>query len=361
MNSLSCWPAVVEVPATMTAVVLDRHGPPDVLTVREVPTPRAGADEVVVRVGAVGIGRLLDLRARAGAHTFTTLRLPHVLGAEHAGTVVAAGSQVTSVDVGDRVAVFPVVSCGTCASCRRGRQDGCASLEVIGAHRPGAYAEYCVSPARNCRRVPADLGLGVAEAAAMALTGPVAMHQLLASGLRPGHWVFVQGASSGLGALTADLARHLGARVVVASRSPGKRAALAGTGAAAVVDPLADDVAERIRAVTGGQGVDLVVDNLGDPRIWDAGLAALAPFGTVVTSGAFLGGRVSLDLGALYLRNQRVLGVRTGTPASAERFWSEVGRGFRTAVDRSFPLSRARDAHAHLERDGGVGRVVLVT
>ncbi|MGW1786669.1 alcohol dehydrogenase catalytic domain-containing protein [Streptomyces sp. NPDC002143] len=147
-------PVPVPVPESMRAMVFRCFGPPDVLEEAVLDTPRPGPGEVLVQVAAVSIGRLLDLTARAGRHPYAQFRLPHVLGADHAGVIAAIGDGVGSVRVGDRVAAFPVVTCGACTKCVGGREEACTSLSLIGTHRPGAYAQYFVAPARNVHRVP---------------------------------------------------------------------------------------------------------------------------------------------------------------------------------------------------------------
>ncbi|GAA4789922.1 zinc-binding dehydrogenase [Actinomycetospora chlora] len=353
------WPTVPSaVPATMSAVVFDRFGPPDVLTVDTVPTPEPGPGDVLVRVAAVCVGRFLDVSLRAGRHPVKPA-LPHVLGVEHAGTVVAVGADVTGVEVGQHVAVWPVLGCGDCAACAEGDKEACPRLHIAGVHGRGAYAEYTAVPAAAVWAIPDDLD--PATAAGVALAGPVAMNQLRRAGLRSGDWVLVVGAASALGATTAELARHLGARVIGTSRAAWKRERLLGLGLEAALDPTSDSFVDDVRALTGGDGVAVAVDDLGEPEIFARVTDVLAPRGTVVSSGAFLGGTVPLNLARLYTLNQRVLGVRTGNDASARELWSEVGRGFRPVVDRAFPLAAAAEAHRFLEADDNMGRIVLIT
>jgi NADPH:quinone reductase-like Zn-dependent oxidoreductase len=342
----------------MRAVQFDRFGPPEVLYTARRPVPVPAADEVLVRVAAVGVGRFLDVQARAGRHPYPGFESPHVLGAEHAGVVVALGTDVTDVAIGARVAVFPAVVDRSCRACVLGRTEQCETLRVIGIHRQGADAEYVAVPAGNVRVVPA--GLDPAQAASVALCGAVAANQLRQAGLRTGDRVLVQGGASALGAITAALAKHLGAEVITASRSPAKRAALAGLGFVAL-DAAASDFVDQVRDRTDGRGADLVVDNLGIPEVWASTMASLALGGSVVCSGAFLGGPVSLNLAQLYSRSQRVIGVRTGSVASFDEVWREVERGFRPVLDRAFPASSAAEAHRYLDSDGNVGRVVLLT
>lgn len=352
------WPSVIEPGDEMSAVVFSEFGPPEVLHDAVVPAPTVAADEVLVQVAAVSVGRLLDLRARAGTHPYARFVLPHVLGAEHAGVVAAVGSAVDSVQIGTRVAVFPSVCCERCRFCLRGQQEACPSLQLIGTHRPGAYADYVAVPARNVHPVPE--GLSPVEASALALSGPVAQNQLTRAGFEPGMWVLVHGAASALGSTTAALAAHLGGRVIATSRSAAKRERLAATcGAEATLDATSPTFAADVRDLTGGQGVDLVVDDLGEPGIWATTVEVLAVGGAIVTSGAFLGGDVSINLLRLYSNCQRVIGVRTGNPASVRAAWAEVARGFRPVVDRSFPRGHAPDAHHHVESDTNVGRVTL--
>ncbi len=355
------WPDLVSAPPkTMRAVVFEEFGDPDVLQAADIPLPHFGADEIVVKVAAVSIGRLLDINARNGTLPFASFRFPHVLGAEHAGTVVAVGADVRSPQIGDHVAVFPVVTCGSCVECRDGHTEACPDLRIIGVHRPGAYAEYAVSPAVNAHVMPA--GIGPVDAAGLALAGPVAENQLMAASLRAGDWVLVQGGGSSLGSLTASLAVHHQARVIATSRSVAKRAKLLELGVEVALDPTAPEFSDTVLQLTGGRGVAVAIDDLGHPDIWAKTMNVLASRGTVVSSGAFLGkGGVHLDLMRLYLRSQRVVGVRTGNSASAELLWRQVANGFRPIIDRTFPAARAADAHRYMESDENMGRVVLTT
>ncbi|WP_240157437.1 alcohol dehydrogenase catalytic domain-containing protein [Pseudonocardia broussonetiae] len=357
------WPGVdpagITLPSRMRAVAFDAFGPPEVLTVREVDAPVLGPGEVAVRVAAVSVGRLLDVSARAGTHPYARIALPHVPGAEHAGTVAAVGAGVGSVRPGDHVAVFPLLGCGDCAACADGATEACPTARITGLHTRGAYAEYTVVPEANVTVVPP--GVGPAEAAALALSGAVAQNQFDAAGLRAGEWVLVLGASSALGSLTTALAVHRGARVIAASRSAAKRERLLALRPEAVVDPVEPGVADRIRELTGGAGVGLVVDDLGDPDLFHTAVDVLAIRGRLVTSGAFLGGKVELDLLTLYSRSQRLIGVRSGNPGSARKVWAAVAEGLRPVIDRTFPVARAAEAHRHLEDSANTGRVVLTT
>jgi NADPH:quinone reductase-like Zn-dependent oxidoreductase len=356
--STHAWQAARPVPDAMTAVTFREFGEPDVLLPEKVPTPEPGLGEVLVQVRAVSVGRLLDLVARSGRHPYAKFTFPHVLGAEHSGVVAAFGLGVSGFDVGDRVAVFPVVNPVEDDLTRAGYPDLSPALQIIGTHRPGAYAEYCVVPAVNVHRVPDDMG--PVEAVAVALAGAVAMNQLDRVGFRPGHRVVVQGASSALGSTTALLAKHLGADVLVTSRFEEKRERLRALGFSHVLDATHPEFPAMTLEAFGGKEADIVVDDLGDPTIWSNGMDVLAAGGAIVSSGAFLGREVTVNLQRLYSRGQRVVGVRTGTPDSARRMWEEAARGFRSVSDRTFSLTEAALAHRYVEGSASLGRVSLV-
>lgn len=342
----------------MKAIGFREFGPPEVLEVVEVPDPKPGPGEVIVRVGAVSVGRLLDIGARAGKLPWARIELPHVLGSEHAGEIAAVGEGVEGLQVGARVGVYHAIACKNCVYCRSGREHICPAIEVLGIHRHGAYAEYTRVPAENVRPLSDDVSY--VEAAALMGNGPVAWAQLDAVGLREGQWILVQAAGSALGSITAILAKHKGARVIGTTRHEDKLAELERLGMEATLNWTDADFVERVRDLTDGAGVEVVVDNIGNEEMFAKSMAVLARGGVLVTSGAFVGGTPPLDLRSLYTLSQRIVGIRTGNLASVAGFLQEVDNGLRPIVDREFPISRAAEAHAYVERDENLGRVVLV-
>ncbi len=352
------WPAVVPPGDTMHAVVIHEFGGPEVLTHERVPTPAPGPGEVLMQVAAVSVGRFLDVAARAGHHPYQGYVFPHTFGAEHAGVVAAVGPDVDAALVGRRAAGFPNVTDGTCEQCLRGYDELCTSLQLLGMHRSGAYAQYVALPARNLHPVPDDIT--AEQVAGLALAGPLAMNQLRRAGFTAGQWVLVQGGAGALGSITAGLALHLGGRVIATSRSAEKRRALLDLGVDAALDASAEDFVDQVLQLTGGRGADVVIDNLGQREIWVRSQACTATGATIVSSGAFLGHDVPVDLRELYIRGQRIVGVRTGNAASVTALWAEVDRGFRPVMGTAFQLEDAEQAHRMLEDDANVGRVVLL-
>src|SRR5256712_1270027 len=236
----------------MKAAVIHEFGPADVLKIEDAVAPTPAEGEVLVRVHAVRVGGLLDIGTRAGRNPFARLAFPHILGADFAGDVVEVGEAVSGLKAGDRVAVSPFVACGKCPACQAGRDYGCPSAQLIGVHRPGSYAELVSVPAKVVRRIPD--AVTYEQAAAMALSGPVAFTQFSVVGLKPGDWVLVTAAASGLGLVTSLVAKALGARVIATSRKDWKREMLRGRGFDAVLDTDDDGFANQVVELTGGEG-----------------------------------------------------------------------------------------------------------
>ena len=340
---------------------MQEFGTPEVLALTDVPVPVPGPGEVRIAVQAVAVARTKDVATRSGSHPFSkVVRLPHILGTEHAGVVDAAGPGVDNSWIGRRAAVSAVVTCGECQACALGRDEACASFGLVGIHRPGAYAQFSIVPAGNLFAMPDDLS--GADAAALAANGAVAHSQLDAGGVGPGSTVLIPGAAGALGSAVTQLAAYRGARVIAVERIASKPGALGELPAAAVLDGESPALAQDILELTGGHGVDCVIDNLGIPALWQRYYPALADLGRVVVSGAIGREPVPLALAPLYLRSQSVIGIRTGNRRHMAALWDDVARGFRlrSSFVQRLPLAQAAAAHRAVERGENRGQIVLV-
>jgi len=341
----------------MKAAVIHEFGPADVLKIEDAPAPRPAADEVLVRVRATRVGGMLDIGTRAGRNPFARLTFPHILGADFAGDVVEMGEGVSALQAGTRVAVSPFVTCGKCPACVAGRDYGCSNAQLIGVQRQGSYAELVSAPAKVVRPIPDSLSYE--QAAALALSGPVAFTQLSVVGLKAGDWVLVTAAASGLGLVTALVARALGARVIATSRKDWKREMLRTRGFEAVLDTDDEEFVSQVAELTGPGGVAIAVDNTSSAAMFPKVCAALGRLGVVVCSGAQVAEQVPLDMRSLYLKSQSIIGIRTHTQAALDGFWKLAAGGLETLVDRSFRLDEVADAHRYVEAEKNFGRVVL--
>lgn len=340
----------------MKAAVIHEFGPADVLKIEDVPAPKPAEGEVLVRVHEVRVGGLLDIGTRAGRNPFARLTFPHILGADFAGEVVEVEGS-TELRLGDRVAGVPFVPCGRCHACQIGRDDGCSHAQLVGVHRQGSYAELVSVPAKVLRRIPSSVS--DEQAAAMALSGPVAITQFQVADLRAGDWVLVTAAASGIGLVTSLVAKKLGARVIASSRKEWKREMLRGHGFEAVLDSDASTFVDEVREVTNGDGVTIAIDNTSSADLFAKLCAVLARLGVIVCSGALVAEPVSLDMRSMYLKSQSIIGIRTHTQSALDRFWALATDGIESHVDRTFRLEQVADAHRYVESEKNFGRVLL--
>jgi NADPH:quinone reductase-like Zn-dependent oxidoreductase len=130
-------------------------------------------------------------------------------------------------------------------------------------------------------------------------------------------------------------------------------------GADVVLDSSRDDFAAAVTEATDGRGVDVAINNIGDPALWEKTIESVANRGRIVTSGANFGERATFNPRTLYERSQTIIGVRTANRESTERCWAQIEGGLRPVVDEVFPLERVADAHRRIEAGMNVGRVVL--
>ncbi|MGH9086964.1 MAG: zinc-binding dehydrogenase [Acidimicrobiales bacterium] len=347
------------------AVVQHGFGGVDVLRHEEVPDPAAGPADVLVRVEVAGLNRL-DVLQRAGPPMLPGFALPHIAGMDVAGTVVDVGPTARDIQgagspprPGDRVLVNPALECGSCAPCREGDDGLCADVRVVGATRPGGYADLCAVPADHVHPVPEHVGLE--EAATIPTAYATAWHALVTVGrLSIGETLLVHGAGSGVTIAVIQLAKRSGAQVIATARSEEKLALATRLGADAVVDTAHQDLAAACRELTDGRGVDVALDHLG-PALFEQTVLCLRPRGRLLFVGTTTGRRASFDLAYAYHFGISLVGV---DPYRAEEFGQMLDfywrNRFEPVVDSRFGLADAPAAQARMESGQASGKILLV-
>jgi NADPH:quinone reductase-like Zn-dependent oxidoreductase len=202
------------IPRTMKASAYDQYGGPEVLRYTEVPTPVPGRDEALVRVHAVGLNGY-DLMARSGRYKPNKGKFPHILGGDFGGELVALGPETSSdLPLGTRVTSWWVVPCGKCEQCMGGFPNRCSrNYRYLGAHLPGAYAQYIKLPAHHL--IPLPDTVSYEQAAAFPNAFGTAWHMIVTRGnVRPGETVLVNSASSGVSMAAIQICKNLGAYVL---------------------------------------------------------------------------------------------------------------------------------------------------
>ena len=334
----------------MKAVRFHGHGGADVLRFEDAPDPQAAAGEVIVRVRACALNHL-DLWNRRGV---VRLPLPHISGADVAGEIVDGGGTFASAT---RVMLHPGLSCGRCEMCHQGRDNECAAYTVLGYMSDGGYAELVSIPLDNVIPIPAHVDF--VSAAAFPLTFLTAWHMLFTKAtLRPGETVLVLAGGSGVGQAAIQLARVHGARVFATS-GPAKMDATRALGAEEVFDHYAEDFSRHVRDVTGGRGVDIVIEHVGEAT-WDRSVRCLARGGRLVTCGATTGHHAAIDLRHLFARQLSLLGSYMGRKSELLQAAALFFAGkLKPAIDEVMPLAEMRAAHERLEAARQFGKIVV--
>jgi NADPH:quinone reductase-like Zn-dependent oxidoreductase len=340
----------------MKAVVFKEHGGPEKLSYEDLPTPTIGAGEVLIRVKACALNHL-DIWIRQGNPAYP-IPLPHVSGSDIAGVVEQVGAQVEGVTVGARVVVSPGLSCWKCENCLAGRDNFCSTFGIVGAKTHGGYAEYVKVPFRNVLPMPENLPFE--QAAAFPLVSVTASHMLFAlAGLQHGETVLIMGAGSGVGSMAIQLAKLAGSRVITTVGSDEKIPKAVVLGADAVINHSKEKVAERVKLLTEGKGVDVVIEHIG-PEVWETCLASLAKGGRLITCGATTGAEVKLDLRYVYSRQFTIKGSYMGTRAELVKAAELVGqKRLISVIDRTYPLQEARAAQELMLSRKFFGKIVL--
>ena len=324
----------------MKAIVFSQPGGPEVLAWSEVPDPVPGDGEVLVEVAAAAVNRA-DLLQRMGFYD-PPPGSSEILGLECSGRIAALGPGVSGWGVGDRV---------------------CALLTG------GGYAEKVAVPTGQLLAVPQSVDL--VDAAGLPETVcTVWSNVFMTAGLQPGETLLVHGGASGIGTTAIQLAKSLGATVLVTVGSKEKAERCVQLGADAAIDYKNEDFAERVGELTGGHGADVILDIMGASYL-GKNVDALAVSGRLVSIGMQGGTRAELDLGKLMRKRAAVMATTLRARPAAEKaaivaavrehVWPLVASGaFRVVVDRRVPLPEAAAAHRAVEASDHVGKVLLV-
>ena len=343
----------------MQAVYIESHGGPEVLTLGDRPEPLIQPNEVKVRVRATSLNRL-DLYTRAGDRGLQReFPPPLILGGDCAGEVVEAGDQVAGLKTGDRVVVNPKLTCQQCPACLAGQDDLCPRPTFLGSARDGSYAELVSVPASNAH-VIGD-GVTYEQAAAVPTTFLPVWNMLVRRiRLRPWETVLVLSASAGVGTAAIQVAKNvIGARVIATTSTPEKAAKAKELGADEVINYNEEDITERTRELTGGRGVDAVVDHVG-ADFFPKAFGSLRAGGRYGICGATTGLRTELHLGLLFSRQIEIFGIFMGTKQDMHEITSTLNRGvIHPVVHQVYPLAEAAAAHQAMEGQNFFGKLVL--
>ncbi|MGD2057339.1 MAG: zinc-binding dehydrogenase [Anaerolineales bacterium] len=341
----------------MKAVRLIEPGKP--LEMQEIPTPELGAEDVLVRVMAAGICHS-DAHYRAGVSPVRPL--PLTLGHEVAGIVESAGTAVKNFNTGDRVCLHYLVTCGKCEYCHRGSEQFCVNGSMIGKYRDGGYAEFIRIPERSLFHLPASIPFE--QGAIMMCSSATSYHALCKARLQPGETIAVFGVG-GLGMSAIQIAQAVGAkRVFAVDINPSKLEFTHEHGAIAI-DAREGDPITQIKALNGGEGVDVALELIGLPVTMRQAVESVGVFGRVALVG-LSENTIEIDpYNELLMREAELIGVADHLARELPALIHFVEAGdvdLSSVITRTIPLDAVmiNETFDALDDYEDIGRVVIM-
>ncbi len=340
----------------MKAAAINGHGGREAIEIADLPDPSPEPGEVLVAVKAAALNHL-DVWVRK-LDRFE-LEFPHVLGSDAAGVVSELGHGVAGLEPGQEVVIDPGLSCGHCDACRQGERSLCEQYGIVGAHRPGTFAEKVAVPAECVYPKPSHLDFP--PAAALTLDHLTAWRMVITrGGLRPGETVLIHGIGGGVALAALQIVSASGGRAIVTSSSDEKLRRARTLGAVETINyNTAGDVAATARDRTGGKGVDLIIDSVG-AATWAINFHAVRKGGRIVHCGVTGGAEVDANISAIYWNQISVLGSTMGGAGEMRQMLRFVeANSIEPVIDSVHPLDEARAATERMENGEQFGKIVL--
>jgi NADPH:quinone reductase-like Zn-dependent oxidoreductase len=345
----------------MKVVLFRQHGGPEVLEYTNFPTPEPKPGEALIRLQAAALNRM-DVMVRNGWPGLK-LELPHINGADGAGEVVQLSASTLEDKaggprVGDHIVINPNIGCGNCEFCREGKDNLCLQWHLLGETLRGTYAEYISLAIRQLYRLPKDFDFQ--RAAAAALVYQTAWHSLLKRGdLMKGETVLIVGAGGGVNTASVQIAKYIGAQVIVVGSDAKKLALAESIGADILIDRSKnEDWSKAVFLATNKRGVDIVVDNVG--ITFTHSLRALRKGGRLLTVGNSAGPKIEIDNRYIFAKHLSLLGSTMSTLEDFKEVMDLIVAGkLRPIVDKTYPLKEAALAQERLWKNENFGKITL--
>ena len=345
----------------MKAVLFRNHGGPEVLQFTDFPTPEPKPGEALIRLQAAALNRM-DVLVRNGWPGLK-LEFPHINGADGAGEVIAIDSPLPEGDraevrVGDHVVINANIGCGHCKFCLEGKDNLCANWHLLGETVRGTYAEYVAVPIKQLYKLPKDFDYH--QAAAAALVYQTAWHSLVSRGkLQKGETILVVGAGGGVNTASVQIAKYIGAQVIVVGSEAKKLELAKSIGADILIDRSREtDWSKSAFLATNKRGVDVVVDNVG--ATFMQSLRTLRKGGRLLTVGNSAGPKFEIDNRYIFAKHLSILGSTMSTLQEFKEVMDLVVTGkLQPIMDKTFPLQKAAVAQERLWKHENFGKITL--
>ena len=343
----------------MKAVLFHTHGGPGVLQYTDFPAPEPAPGEALIRLHAAALNRM-DVMVRNGWPGLN-LDMPHINGADGAGEIVGFGHDSKGgLKIGDHVVINANLGCGQCEFCRAGKDNMCREWHLLGETIRGTYAEYISLPIKQLYKLPEDFDYH--QAAAAALVYQTAWHSLVKRGnIQAGETVLVVGAGGGVNTASIQVAKYLGAQVMVIGSTAEKLELAESIGADILIDrSKEEDWSKAVYLATNKRGVDAVVDNVGTTFM--QGLRTLRKGGRLLTVGNSGGPKFEIDNRYMFAKHLSIIGSTMSTLDEFKEVMDLVVDGkLKPIVDKTFLLKDAARAQERLWSNQNSGKITLDT
>lgn len=341
----------------MRAAVIKQHGPPESIVFEDRPVPVPRETQYLVRVKACGLNHL-DTWVRRGVpgHTFP---LPLVPGSDITGVIEKAGSAAKVFKPGDRVIINPGVSCGHCAQCHSGQDHLCPKWGLLGETTDGGCQEYIAVEERQVHLLPQQLSFE--QGACVPINFITAWQMLVGKAqIKPGESILIHGAGSGVSVACIMIAKLHNMQIFVTSNSEEKLAKARTIGGQRFINTSKEHFRDAIKNLTAKQGVDVVVDHVGEATMMDS-IRCLKRGGRLVSCGATTGADIKIDWKHIFFKNIALLGSTYGPRGD---FW-DVMKAFEAnklavVLDSVVKIDELPRAHAAIEARKVFGKIVTV-
>src|SRR5215212_11154753 len=343
----------------MKAVLFRQHGGPDVLEYADFPTPKPKPGEALIRLQAAALNRM-DVMVRIGWPGLN-LELPHINGADGAGEIVTfddGAGEAGELEIGDHVVINANLGCGKCEFCLAGKDNMCLQWHLLGETVRGTYTEYVSLPIKQLYRLPKEFDFH--HAAAAGLVYQTAWHSLVKRGnLQKDETVLIIGAGGGVNTASVQIAKWIGARVVVVGSNAKKLEMAESLGADVLIDrSKEEDWSKAVFLATNKRGVDAVVDNVGTTFMQS--LRALRKGGRLLTVGNSGGPKFEIDNRYMFAKHLSLIGSTMSPLREFKEVMDLIVTGkLAPVIDQTYPLEEAAGAQERLWRNENFGKITL--
>ena len=359
---MNIWPSRLKFPANthLKAAVYREHSkdPRQVVKIEDIDIPKPKSNGVLIKVEAASYN-YNDLWGIWGEPI--KIPMPHISGSDAAGRVVEVGENLTAnIKIGDRVVVYPNLTCRVCHECTSGKEYDCNSRQVWGFQTGplwGGFTQYTHMSEVNVVKIPDNVSFD--DAAAISMVGLTSWHMLVTrANIRPGQTVLIMGGGSGMGIAGIQIAKLFNCDVIATAGNKEKMGKCLQLGADFVVNHRESDWYNKVREITNKGGVDVVFEHIGK-TVFPQELSLLKMGGTLVSTGATTGYDSTIDLRYLFFKGTNLLGATQGTKAGLEEIIRWVSKGkIKPVIDTILPFSNMVEGHVKMADSQLFGKIL---